>query len=118
MKLIKPVLTILMIVLSLIPYSRIANAAQPNEMFIMVDKDNMITISLDEPCTKFSVPAGHKVMKASVTNSVENKTALGCWELEDSPLGAMVHIDIVLPSEKSFFSYRYPAEQFAVKANL
>jgi hypothetical protein len=118
MKLIKPVLTVLIIVLSLVPYSRMANAAQPNEMFIMVDKDNMITISLDEPCTKFKVPNGHKVFKASVTNSAVHKEAYGCWELEDSPMGAMVHIDIVLPSENSFFSYRYPAEQFAVKANL
>jgi hypothetical protein len=99
-------------------YTGIATAGQPTDMFINIDENVTLTINMERHCTKWDIPKGHEVFEASITDKSIGKTAQGCWELEDSPKGAVVHADIVLPDEKSFFSYRYPADEFETVPNL
>jgi hypothetical protein len=87
-------------------------------MFIAIDENVTLKINLEHKCTKWDIPKGHEVFEASITDKSIGKTATGCWEMEDSPKGAVVHADIVLPDEKSFFSYRYPADEFQISPNL
>lgn len=95
-------------------FSLTANAALPVEMVKDVEPTVQMVLT-EEPCTMWQVAPEHKVFKAYVTDSKVSKTAYGCWEMEP---GFIVHVDVVLPDEHSYYSYRYPASDFSQRPNL
>jgi len=91
-----------------------SQAAMPTEVVKDIEPTVQMILT-DKPCTLWTVPEGAHVYAASVTDTSINKTAVGCWEMEPNDI---VHVDIVIPDEKSFFSYRYPAKDFTPRPNL
>ena len=95
-------------------FSLTTNAALPVKMIKDIEPTVQMVLT-EEPCTMWQVPPDHKVFRAYVTDTGINKTAYGCWEMEP---GYIVHVDVVLPDERSFYSYRYPASDFSQRPNL
>lgn len=105
-------------ILLLALFSSSALAGTPQDMYINITENVVLTVNLEKPCTMWSVPKDHVVMQATIVDKSINKTAYGCWEMEESPNGLVVHADLVSPESKSYFSFRYPAEQFSPVPNL
>lgn len=70
----------------------------------------------DQPCKVFALEKGvEEVYMAYVVDTAIGKRAEGCWQREPKH---MVHIDIVVPDEKSYFSYRYPESDFSARPDM
>lgn len=103
-----------MLLASLTLLSNISYAGAPVERVKDIEPTVQLTIT-EEPCKVFSINGATDVFRAYIVDTSIGKKAEGCWQLER---GSIVHIDIVVPDEKSYYSYRYPASDFQLRPNL